>query len=262
MNRRPGQGFGAIHAYVALVLAFLFGPLLVVVLFSFNRTASLSFPFAGFSLRWYRLVLAEGDVHQALLNSAEVALVTAGVVFAAGTAAAVATSSARFRGRAVFANAVVMPAALPALFIGIALLNFFNLMHVQLSLRTVAIGHIVFTLPFFYVVAYSGLTRFDPLLSEAAKDLGAGAWTRFHRVTLPIVAPALFGAVLLVIALSWDELLISFFTIGNQTTLPLLIWAKVRLEIDPSVNAIATLLLAGSLVIIALMRRFLKEIAL
>jgi spermidine/putrescine transport system permease protein len=241
-------------------MAFLLGPIIIVVLFSFNSSASLSFPFAGLSLRWYRQILAASDVHAAFLNSAEVALVTAAVVFVIGTCAAIATSTARFRGRGLFIKLVMVPAALPALVIGIALANLFIALHITLSLTTVAVGHIVFTLPFYYVVAQSALERFDPLLPEAAKDLGAGPWIRFTRVVLPSVGPALFGGVLLVIALSWDELFISFFTIGNQVTVPLLIWAKVRLEVDPSVNAISTVLLAGSIVIVAVMRRFMRGI--
>jgi len=248
-----------LHLYVALVLVFLFAPLAVVVLFSFHETASLTIPFEGFSLRWYRQVLDSPEVISAIVSSLQVGLTTAGIVLAIGTLAGIALARYRFRGKSALRGLLIAPAALPGLFLGIALVTFFTQVNIRLSLWTVTVGHLLYALPYFFLVAYARFTRFDPLLEEAAHDLGAGPWQTFRRVTLPLVAPTLVAGAMLVFALSWDEILITLFTIGNQNTLPLVVWSSVRHSIDPSVNAISALLLAGSLSFIFLVRRLLVE---
>ncbi len=249
-----------LHVYVTLLLLFLFAPLVLVVLFSFNKTASLTFPFHPFSLRWYRDVVSSSDLESSTLNSLRVAGTTAAVVVIVGTLAAVGMTRFRFRGKGVLQALFITPAALPGLFIGIALVTFFVQLGVQLSLWTVTVGHVLYTLPYFYLVANARFARFDPLLEESARDLGAGPWSAFRRVVLPLVAPALIAGAMIVVALSWDEVLITFFTIGNQSTLPLLIFSKTRHSVDPSVNAISTFLLAGSLTFIFLVRRWVTEV--
>jgi spermidine/putrescine transport system permease protein len=244
---------------VALVLVFLFAPLVVVVLFSFHSTPSLTFPFRGLSLRWYRDVFASSSVQDAIVNSLRVAIVSAILVLAVGTAAALAMTRYRFRGQSPLRILLIAPAALPPLFLGIALLSFFVQNSIRLSLWTVTLGHILYTLPYFYLVANARLTRFDPALEESAHDLGAGSWATFRRVTLPLIAPTLIAGAMLVVALSWDEFLITLFTVGNENTLPLVVWSRVRHGIDPSINANSALLLAGSLSFIFFVRRLIVE---
>jgi spermidine/putrescine transport system permease protein len=250
----------ALLVYTVLVFAFLFAPVLIVVLFSFNRTASLTFPFHGWSLHWYRAVFDSPDYRGAIGASLKVAIVTVVVVSVVGTLAAVAVTRYSFRGRAALRSVLLVPAALPGLFVGIALLSLFVRTNFELSLKTAAVGHVIYTLPYFFLVASSRLLRFDPLLEESARDLGAGPLTTFRRVTLPIIAPALLAGALVVFSLSWDEVLITFFTIGSQNTLPLLIYSRVRQAVDPSINAISALLLAGSLVFIVSIRRFVVDL--
>jgi ABC-type spermidine/putrescine transport system permease subunit II len=127
-------------------------------------------------------------------------------------------------------------------------------------LWTVTVGHLIYTVPYFFLVASARLQRFDYTLEEAARDLGAGPWTTFRRVTLPLIAPTLIAGALVVFSLSWDEVFITFFTIGAQNTLPLVIYSTVKQSVDPSVNAISTLLLAGSLVFVFSVRRLLVEL--
>jgi ABC-type spermidine/putrescine transport system permease subunit II len=246
--------------YTSLVFAFLFAPVLIVVLFSFNRTAALTFPFEGWSLRWYRAVFASPEYRGAIVASLKVALATVAIVGAVGTLAAIAVTRYSFRGREALRSVVLLPAALPGLFIGIGLLSLYVRTHVDLSLGTAAVGHVIYTLPYFFLVASSRLLRFDPLLEESARDLGASSFTTFRRVTLPIIAPALIAGALVVFSLSWDEVLITFFTIGSQNTLPLLIYSRVRQAVDPSINAISALLLTGSLVFIVGVRRFVVDL--
>jgi spermidine/putrescine transport system permease protein len=257
--RRKRRSWGLL-LYTAFVFAFLFAPVLMVVLFSFNRTASLTFPFSGWSTRWYEEVFASPDYRSAIAASLKVAVATVAIVGVIGTLAAIAVTRYSFRAREALRSVLLVPAALPGLFLGIGLLSLFIRTHTDLSLGTVAVGHVIYTLPYFFLVASNRLLRFDPLLEETARDLGAGSFTTFRKVTLPIIAPALIAGGLVVFSLSWDEVLITFFTVGSQNTLPLLIYSRVRQAVDPSINAISTLLLAGSLVFIVGVRRFVVDL--
>ena len=242
------------------MFVFLFAPIAIVVLFSFNKTASLTFPFHGWSLRWYRAVFSSPLYRDAIVASLRVALITVLVVVVVGTLAGIGVTRHDFRGRGLVRFFMLFPAALPGLFLGIALLSFFVQTKVSLSLWTVTVGHLVYVVPYFFLVVVSRLQRFDYLLEEAARDLGAGPFATFRRVTLPLIAPSLIAGALVVFSLSWDEVFITFFTIGAQNTLPLVIYSTVKQSVDPSVNAISTLLLAGSLVFVLSVRRLVADL--
>jgi spermidine/putrescine transport system permease protein len=259
VTRLRRRGFGLLHLYVGLLLIFLFLPLAVLILFSFSSSGQLRFPITGLSLRWYREVFASSTVIDGIVASLGVAAVTGAVVAAIGTLAATVVNRYPFRGASVVSGVILAPAALPGLVIGIALLNFFGDVHVTLSLLTVTVGHVIYTLPYFYLVLSARLRKFDPMLEEAATDMGAGPFQRFRKVTAPLIAPAILASAFVVLALSWDEFQITFFTIGDQSTLPLVIWSRARLSIDPSVNAIGTLMVAGSLLVVIFTRRFIAE---
>jgi spermidine/putrescine transport system permease protein len=256
--RRPR--ISGLFLYTTLVFVFLFAPISIVVLFSFNKTAGLTFPFHGFSLRWYRTVFGSPLYRDAILASLRVAAITVVVVVVVGTLAGLGVTRYGFRGRGLVRFFVLFPAALPGLFLGIALLSFFVQTKTSLSLWTVTVGHLVYVVPYFFLVVTSRLQRFDYLLEEAARDLGAGPFTTFRRVTLPIIAPSLIAGALVVFSLSWDEVFITFFTIGAQNTLPLVIYSTVKQSVDPSVNAVSTLLLAGSLVFVFSVRRLVADL--
>jgi ABC-type spermidine/putrescine transport system permease subunit II len=228
-------------------LLFLFLPLAVVVLFSFHSTAGLSFPFRGFSLRWYERVLESEDFRSAALNSLWVALPVAGVTLILGTLAAygLTRTSSRFRG--VVALLFFLPITVPGLFLGVSLLVFFARIELQLSLTTVVLAHLVYVFPYFLLMARAALERLDPALEEAAADLGASPLMVFRRVTLPQIWPLLVGATCLAFALSFDEFIITFFVVGSDATLPLYIWSRLRRTIDPSINVVSTALLVVSL---------------
>ena len=245
-----------LQIYVGLVIVFLFTPVVVVVLFSFNKSAALAFPFRGFSLRWYHALFSTPDALAAIRHSLQIAVVTAVVDGVIGTMAALALVRHPFPGSKVLQLVIIIPVALPGLFIGIALLTFYLRVHIALSLWTATLGHIIYTLPFVFLVVVARLSQSDPLLEEAAQDLGAGPWMTFRRVTLPIIAPAVVGGMLVAVVLSWDEFFITNFTVGPQNTLPLLIWTKIRQSIDPSVNAISTILLAATIAMILVAVRF------
>jgi ABC-type spermidine/putrescine transport system permease subunit II len=242
----PGRFTGLVT--VAGML-FLWLPLLVVVLFSLHTTASLSFPFDGFSLRWYERIFESPEVRAAARNSLVVATSTALVTLVLATLAAYGMSRSRSRWRAPLSLLFFLPITLPGLFIGVALLIAFSQLEYSLSLVTVTIAHLVYVFPFYFLLARAALERLDPALEEAAADLGATGWTIFRRVTLPQVWPVLVGAACLAFALSFDEFIITFFVVGPDPTLPLFIWSSLRRTIDPSINAISTLLLAFTVVL-------------
>ena len=230
---------------------FLWVPIALVVLFSFHSTGSLTFPFRGFSLRWYREVLGSEEVQRAALNSLTIALASTVSTVLLGTLAAYGLSRTRSRWRPVVAVLFFVPLTLPGLFLGISLLVFFREAKVSLSLGTVTIAHLVYVLPYFLLIARAALDRLDPMLDEVAADLGATRWQTFRRVTLPQVWPVLVGAGLLSFALSFDEFIITFFVIGPDSTLPMYVFSQLRRTVDPQINAIATLLLASVIALFA-----------
>lgn len=230
-------------------LLFLYVPLAVVVLFSFHNTGSLSLPFTGFSLRWYRFVLSDPGFRSALQNSLLVAAFTAGVTLLLGTLASFGLARTRSRLRGPLALLFFLPITLPGLFIGLSMLVFFVRVKLDLSLTTVIIAHCVYVFPYFLLIAIAALERLDPALDEAAADLGANGWLRFWRVTMPQIWPLLVGATCLAFALSFDEFVITFFVIGPDGTLPLYIWSQLRRTVDPSINVVSTLLMAVTLLL-------------
>jgi spermidine/putrescine transport system permease protein len=243
-RRSPATGVFTIAG-----LVFLWAPLLLVALFSFHSTGSLTFPFEGFSTRWYDEVFSNDVIRTAAQNSLVVATSTALITALLGTLAAYGLTRTSSRLRGPLSLLFFLPITLPGLFIGIALLVAFSRVEWTLSLVTVTIAHLVYVFPFFFLVARAALERLDPALEETAQDLGAGRWTVFRRVTLPQVWPVLVGASCLAFALSFDEFVITFFVIGPDSTLPLYIWSGLRRTIDPSINAISTLLLAFTILL-------------
>jgi spermidine/putrescine transport system permease protein len=139
------------------------------------------------------------------------------------------------------------------------LLSFYNDLGVRLSAWTVALGHVVILLPVFYVIVYTRLARFDPLLEEAARDLGATPWQSFGRVVFPLVAPSIIGAGLLTIATSWDELPVALFNAGVDNTVPLLIYTRIKVIVEPTIDAIAVLLLGATVIVMAAGRRVILD---
>ena len=246
-------GKSPVTAMITLVaLIFLIGPLAVLVLFSFHETASLSFPFTGFSLRWYREVLTSAPFISSTVNSLIVATSVAISTCTLGFMAAYGLSRTSSRWKLPLALLFYLPITLPGLFLGLSLLVFFARVDLKLSLATVSVGHFIYVFPYFLLIVKAALDRMDPALEEAAADLGAGPWKVFLRVTLPQIWPVVLGAASLAFALSFDEFVITFFVTGSQSTLPLYIWSSMRRTIDPAINTISTLLLATTLVLFAL----------
>lgn len=244
--RRRGLASGIV---TAATLLFLFVPLGVVVLFSFHSTGGLTLPFEGFSLRWYEDVFGDSTFSEALVNSLVLGVATAVVTLGLGTPAAygISRSSGRIRGPLQFL--FMAPVLLPGLFIGAALLSFLARIQFDRSLLTVLIAHVVFAFPFVFILLRTAFDRLDLSLEEVARDLGAAPLLVFRRVTLPQIAPVLAGAAALAFMLSFDEFLITFFVIGDEQTLPVYIFSRLRRTVDPGINVASTLLLAVTLLV-------------
>lgn len=247
-------GFGG------LVLLFMTLPLVLVVLFSFNSSALTSLPLTGLTFDWYRRLFANDSFWPAFWNSLIVGLTVASVSAVVGTMSALALSRWPARRAGWLISFFSVPMMLPALIIGIALLSFFvRFLDVQLNLATVILGHLVIAQPFVILIVYARMATFDHAMVESARDLGASAWTAFRTVTLPIVQPTIVGAALIAMAVSLDDFVITFFTIGGGNTLPTMVWGMVRTSLDPTINAVATLLIAlsiGSTVIALYVSRY------
>ena len=243
--RRP---VSVLQVYTAIVILFLFLPLFVVVLFSFNSSQALAFPIEGLSLRWYAK-LGDGSTQfgEAVATSIKLGLVAAIGSTIAATSAALAATHYRVRGDGVLRAGVLLPAAVPELAIAVMLLAMYIDLHIRLGFWTATVGHVIYVLPFVFLVAYSRLARLDPRLEEAARDLGASRPQAFRLVMLPLIFPVIVGGAFVALALSFDEFFISNLTIGTGLTVPILIWTKARTTIDPTVNAISAILLATSL---------------
>lgn len=247
-----GLSTWAARLFILVVLVYLFAPVVVTVLFSFPTSPRLSLPIEGLTLDWYRKAFADPLFTTALANSLVLALVTAVVSVTLGVTFSFGMARLGRRARGPLLTASLVPAAVPALVLGIALAVFFTALGRPPGLVNAAIGHILVALPFVVLTLNARLETFDFSVTEAARDLGASPLRTFRDITFPIIRPSVIGAALLAMALSIDEFVVTWFTIGNQQTLPVLIWGLLRRGIDPTVNALATVVLASLVALVVL----------
>jgi spermidine/putrescine transport system permease protein len=231
-------------AFGALVVLFMLTPLVLVVIFSFGRSALTNFPMGGLTLDWYRALLANDTFWSAARNSAIVALAVGLTSTVIGTMAALALVRMPARYSRFLLHVVSFPIMLPALVIAVALMMFFvRMLGLPLGLPTVILAHLVITQPFVILVVHARMAGFDYALVDSARDLGASAFTAFFTVTLPIVRTTIVGAALIAMAISLDDAIITSFTIGSGNTISTLVLSMVRTSLDPSINASATILI-------------------
>lgn len=249
--RRGFTALGAVTLGAGFV--FLYGPIALVALFSFNDSRLVSV-WGGFSARWYASLAGNGAVREALAVSVRVALGSACLATAVGTAlATVLVRHGRFRGRLALTGLVYVPLVMPEVVIGLALLLLFVALDVERGIVTLTLAHASFTTSFVAVVVAARLVGLDPDLERAAADLGAGPVDAFASVTLPLLLPAVGAGFLLALTLSFDDLVIASFASGpGATTLPMLIFSQVRRGVTPEINAIGTLLIGFVLLVFAL----------
>ncbi|MBD2577315.1 ABC transporter permease [Oscillatoria sp. FACHB-1406] len=250
-------------------LAFLYVPIAILIIYSFNKSR-FNAVWRGFTLDWYRNLLGVGGgeigttdvlIWESLKTSIIVGVISTIFATIFGTAIAIAMERFRFRGRTLIDALLFLPIVIPDITMGVSLLVFFSLIfklienllgiRIVLGLPTVIIGHIAFNISFVAVTVRARIAELDPALEEAALDLGANEWKSLWRVTLPLISPAILSAALLAFTLSLDDFVITFFTAGvGTTTLPIFVYGMIKFSITPAINAISTLMLLASLVLV------------
>lgn len=248
--KNPLWRFPGLVWVMGVFFAFLYIPILVLVALSFNAN-NVATIWTGFSTDWYRVVLENPNIVRAAKNSLIVASVATLVSTVVATAAAVGMAGRKFRGQNIFNGLVGLPLLVPEIVTAVASLLFFISVGFELSLVTVIIAHIVFCIPFAYLPIRARLEGLDPRLGEASADLYANPWRTFVRVTLPLLTPGILSGAMLAFIISMDDFVITFFVAGaGATTLPVYIFGMIRIGITPEVNAISTLLLAVSVLLV------------
>jgi len=247
--------FSFLGIYAFLIYLFLYVPLFIVVMFSFSSTKS-TVAFTSFTLDWYVQLFKDTNLMQSLLHSIQVSFSAVLVAIVIGTSGAFFLVRVNFPGKRAFMALSQLPLILPGIIVGIALLIFFVNLKVSLSMLTILIGHIAFTTPVVMFQVASRLQRLGRTYEDAAKDLGANPIKAFFLVTLPMIKTAIIGGSLLAFAISFDEIVITYFLTGTWTTLPVYIYGMMRFGLSPQVYAISTVILVLSFVIILFMAKF------
>ena len=246
-RRSPWLWACALAAY-----AFLYIPLVIVVVYSFNNSR-LNAEWVGFTLDWYRKLFANDEMLTAAANSLLIGLTASAVSTVLGTMAGMAMYRYRLR---LLPLLVLAPIAIPEILMGVSLLIFFVMLNVTLGLVSVALAHIAFCIGFVAIVVRSRLAGMDESLTEAARDCGATPWNAFRYVTLPLIMPGVIAGALMAFTLSIDDFVITFFTAGAGTvTLPLQIYSMIKIAVTPEVNAVSTLLMLLTLALIIIASR-------
>src|SRR5712671_5073953 len=236
--------------YAALVFIFIYLPVAVLILYSFNRDGVGGFPPRHLTFDWYRQLFSDAPIWDSVVNSLVVAAGSVALSLTLGLLAALALDRATFPGKALFRRLVLLPLILPGIITGLSLLMFAVFVGAQLSLFTVFLGHGTALISVAATELFAGLQKMDRAQEEASLDLGATYWQTFWRVTLPNISLSIIGAALLIFTLSMDEIAVTFFLYGREYTLPLEIWGRLRRGITPEINAVSTLILLVSIILI------------
>ena len=240
-------------AYALVVYAFLFAPIVILILFSFNDSRR-NFAWRGFTIDWYPRLFANDDLLEALFRTLEVAAIAVIGSVALGTLLGLGLVRLGRRARGTSETLLLLPMVTPEIVMGISLLLFFGLLFkANGSVLQIAISHIAFSISYVAILVRSRAVSLDPRMEEAARDLGAGPRQAFFHVTLPLIAPAVASGALLAFALSFDDLIITSFNAGvGSSTLPLYIYSRIRFGVTPEINAISTIVVLGTAVVVLL----------
>jgi spermidine/putrescine transport system permease protein len=250
ITKRTAVRAPLLAVFSTIVFAFLYLPIIVLIVYSFNQGGVGGFPPKHFTLQWYQQLLGDGSIWDSVLNSLLVALGAVALSLTLGLLAALALDRASFPGKLLFRRLVLLPLVLPGIITGLSLLMFVDRIGIQLSLVTVFLGHGTALIAVATTELFAGLQKMDRAQEEASLDLGATPWQTFWRITLPNLKLSLIASALLIFTLSMDEIAVTFFLLGRDNTLPLEIWARLRRGITPEINAISTLIFVLSVVLI------------
>lgn len=255
---RRGMAKVAGRIYVGLVLFFLYAPILVMALMSFNASEFYAFPLS-FTLDWYAKLGSNAGIISSAWLSLWIALATTMIATVLGTAAALALFRYEFRGKRILQALLFPPIAIPWLIVGTAMLIFFFWVGIGRGTPAVILGHVALALPYVIVVVSARLATFDRQLEEAARSLGAGQWLVTRAVTLPWIAPGVVAGALFAFAVSFDQFVVSYFLAEpGDATLPVVIYTAIRKGFTPEINAVSTIIIAISMAVMLLASRFFK----
>ena len=246
-----------LSAYALVVYLFLFAPIVVLIIFSFN-TSKLNFQWEGFTLDWYPTLLKNRRLLEAVGVTMRLAVVTVIGATILGTLLGLALARLRFRGRAATETLLLLPMVTPEIILGLSLLVFFyQLFGARGSFAQLALAHITFCISYVAIIVRARAANMNPQLEEAARDLGASAMGAFRFVTLPLIMPAVISGALLAFALSFDDYVVTTFNAGvGSSTLPLFIYGKVKFGVTPEINAISTIIVTVTAVVVLVAWRF------
>ncbi len=250
----------ALGAFSALVLAFLWVPIVIICVYAFNSSNVQSWPIAGLTLKWFGPAIHDPQMQTALKLSLKAGAIATSTALLLGSAAAFGVHRFRFFGREAISFLFVLPIALPGIITGMALNSFFVFWKVNFGIWTIVIGHATFCVVVVYNNVLARLRRTPGSLTEASADLGASGWQTFRFVTFPTISTALISGGLLAFALSFDEVIVTTFTAGAQNTLPLWIFGNIRLgQTLPEVNVVVLLVLLVTVIPVVLAQRLTRE---
>jgi len=254
-SRGRGSGHRLLSAHLGATLLFLYLPIGVLMLLSFNR-AGLPTAWTGFSMAWYAKLLDSDHILSAAFNTIIVAVFSTLIATVIGTMLALGVER---RKRSSGLDALLFaPMIIPDIVLAIALLSFYTLLNLTLGLYSIILSHVVFNIAFVCAIVRTRLRQFDYAMVEASTDLGASAWTTFRRITIPVIFPGVLAGALLAFTLSVDEFIIAFFTAGagsGSTTLPMRIYSMIRFGVTPEINAMATIVMLFSFTLVLLSMR-------
>lgn len=243
----------SLKLFTLFMVVFLYAPTLLLPIFAFNDSRTVSFPLTGFTFDWFEVLWQTEALHAATLNSLSIALATALIATTLGVCAARASTRYKFPGRGPIMGLIMVPMALPEIIIGVSLLVVILQAGFDLSLFTIVLGHVLICTPFSIAILRSSFQQLDPSMEEASLDLGQSRFTTFFLITLPLILPGIISSLLISFTISLDEFVVAFFLSGTDVTLPVYIWGQLRFpQKIPSIMALGTVLLVLSLGLLAL----------
>ena len=244
-------GAWALRAFFALVVVFLYAPIVILLIFSFNNAEVPAFPLSGFTFHWYREFLANADLRGALETSAIIAVLSSMGAVLLGVLASIALVRRQFRAKSAASALLLSPLVIPYVVFGISLLLLFHTLGLNRSILTVVIGHIVICIPYTILVVMPRLQQIDVSLEEAAYDLGASRLRTFRSITLPLILPAVVSAFLIAFTTSFDEYAVASFVVGTRVTFPIYLYSAMRFPNQlPQVIAVAVVVITVSLFVV------------
>ena len=245
--------------YMGVIFLLMYIPIAVVIVFSFNES-KLPVSFTGFSLKWYRQLFADSDMLEALRNSLVLGVLSCGISAVIGTFGAVGLSRIHWKTKGALEYISILPLMIPEIILGMVLMAFFYMLGLPFGMLTLLIGHTVFCVPYILMEVKARLVGMDPSLEEAARDLGAGAFRAFLDVTLPLIMPAVISGSLLAFAMSMDDVVISIFVNGPRiSTLPIKVYTQLKTGVTPEINALCTIMLAVTLLVLLIRSIFARR---